>query len=218
MTWMQTAISFSGIFFLCGFLSTNLFGCTTMDSNLVLEYKPNLKPMTSSALPVFLARVTDRRKDISRIGCKKNGFGGESANLFFEGHLTDWFSQAMNQELRRAGLGLVGAKAQGAVRLEVVLMEFFVEPTKSFFGSYEIYALIQAEVILRFPDGAGYARRFATLARDDSIIPTDGNYEEVAQKAMSNWIDRAVTDIVRLIEQKEHRTQTLGAKAAAWSR
>ena len=57
-------------------------GCPFVDSTLTLSHTPVMEKTISTAYPVFLARVSDRRPDRNRIGCKKNGYGSESADLF----------------------------------------------------------------------------------------------------------------------------------------
>lgn len=175
-------------------------GCVMIDSTLTLEHIPAMDTIARTPHPVFLARVTDRRTDTGRIGCKKNGYGSESSDLFLDVSLTDWFGGVMNEELRRAGLRLVGPEAAEGVRVEIDMLSFFIEPEKSFFGNYDVHALVHAEVTVRFPDGSGYVRQYASHTENSSMLPTDGTYEEAMEKTVSGWMGQVVGDVVSLVE------------------
>jgi hypothetical protein len=188
---------FSGIF----------AGCAFMDSTLTLAHTPVMEKTISTAYPVFLARVSDRRPNRNRIGCKKNGYGSESADLFLDVKLTDWFGGVMNEEFRRSGLSLAPDDPQAA-RIEVDLLDFFVEPEVNF-GSFHLYAIVHAEVIVRLPKGTTFARRFAAHTDESFMMVTDGSYTKMLEEAMMNWMAEVVVEILRLL-QSQART------AAGW--
>jgi len=191
-----------------------LGACVIMDSTLTLEHTPAMDPIVGKPHPVFLSRVTDRRRESDRIGCKKSSMGSESADLYLDVLLTDWFGGVLNDELRRAGLQLNGAAGPGTFRLEVELLDFFIEPKAAFGSSYHVYAMVNAEVLVRFPDGRAFARRFTSHADDTSMLPTDGTYEDLMQEAMAAWIREAVPHIVQLLDTGGQ----LRAEAAGWNR
>jgi len=178
-----------------------------MDSTLTLAHTPVMEKTISTAYPVFLARVSDRRPNRNRIGCKKNGYGSESADLFLDVKLTDWFGGVMNEEFRRSGLSLEPDNTQAA-RIEVDLLDFFVEPEVNF-GSFHLYAIVHAEVFIRLPKGTTFARRFAAHTDESFMMVTDGSYTKMLEEAMMNWMAEAVVEILRLL-QSQART------AAGW--
>ena len=175
-------------------------GCAFIDSTLTLAHTPVMEKTISTAYPVFLARVTDRRPDRKRIGCKKNGYGSESADLFLDVGLTDWFGGVMNEEFRRSGLNLAPTNPQAA-RIEVDLLDFFVEPDVNF-GSFHLYAVVHAEVTVRLPAGTVFARRFATHADESFMMVTDGSYIKMLEEAMENWMAEAVVEVLRLLQSQ----------------
>jgi uncharacterized lipoprotein YajG len=175
-------------------------GCAYMDSTLTLAHTPVMEKTISTAYPVFLARVSDRRSTQNRIGCKKTGTGSESADLFLDVKLTDWFGGVMNEEFRRSGLNLAPNDPQAA-RIEVDLLDFFVEPEANF-GSFHLYAVVHAEVTVRLPKGTTFARRFAAHTDDTFMMVTDGSYTKMLEEAMMNWMAEAVVEILRLLQSQ----------------
>ena len=181
-------------------------GCPFVDSTLTLAHTPVMEKTISTAYPVFLTRVSDRRPDRNRIGCKKNGYGSESADLFLDVKLTDWFGGVMNEEFRRSGLNLAPDNPQAAL-IEVDLLDFFVEPEINF-GSSHLYAVVHAEVTVRLPMGTTFARRFAAHTDESFMMITDGSYTKLLEDAMMNWMAEAVVEILRLLQ-----SQARGASA-----
>lgn len=177
-------------------------GCPFVDSTLTLAHTPVMEKTISTAYPVFLARVSDRRSDRNRIGCKKNGYGSESADLFLDVKLTDWFGGVMNEEFRRSGLTLAPDNPR-ATRIEVDLLDFFVEPEVNF-GSSHLYAVVHAEVTVRLPEGTTFARRFAAHSDEGFMMVTDGSYTKMLEEAMMNWMTEAVVEILRLLQSQLH--------------
>jgi len=175
-------------------------GCAFIDSTLTLEHVPVMEKRATSPLPVFLSRVNDRRPDPTRIGCKKNGMGSETADLFLDVPLTNWIGGVMNEEFKRAGLTLVGSDDRSAVRVEVDLLDFFIEPDVGM--TFDIWAVVHAEITVRFPNGTGFARRFAALSNESSILPTDGSYTDQMEHSMRMWVHQVVSEIVALISTR----------------
>jgi hypothetical protein len=190
------------------FIAGPIGGCAYMDSTLTLAHTPVMEKAVSTAYPVFLARVSDRRPTQNRIGCKKTGTGSESADIFLDVKLTDWFGGVMNEEFRRSGLRLAPDDPQVA-RIEVDLLDFFVEPEIHFWSSTQLFAVVHAEVTVRLPQGTTFARRFAAHNDESFVLPTDGSYTKVIEEAMMNWMGEAVVEILRLL-QSQPRT------AAGW--
>ena len=184
------------------FFAGLLGGCAFIDSTLTLAHTPVMEKAISTPYPVFLARVSDRRPNQKRIGCKKNGYGSESADLFLDVQLTDWFGGVMNEEFRRSGLSLDPNDPQAA-RVEVDLLDFFVEPDVGF-GSFHLFAVVHAEVIVRFPKGTTFARRFAAHSDEGFMMATDGSYTKMLEEAMMNWMTEAVVEILRLLQSQAH--------------
>ncbi len=191
-------------------------GCPMIDSTLTLDHVAVMKPIAGHEIKVFLAGVSDGRQDKRRIGCKKTGTGSESADLFLDVPLAAWFGGVLNEEMRLAGLKLAGADDASAVRLEVVLQHFFIEPDAGFWG-FDNYALVSAEVVVRFPGGESFARRIAAKERTGSMMATDGSYIEAMRQAMESWILQAVTSIVKLIESRAQPGQAAGDGWRRWS-
>jgi uncharacterized lipoprotein YajG len=181
-------------------LAGMIAGCAYMDSTLTLAHTPVMEKTISTAYPVFLTRVSDRRPNQNRIGCKKNGYGSESADLFLDVGLTDWFGGVMNEEFRRSGLSLAPDNPQAA-RVEVDLLDFFVEPEVNF-GSFHLYAIVHAEVTVRLPMGTTFARRFAAHTDESFMMVTDGSYTKMLEEAMMNWMAEAVVEILRLLQSQ----------------
>jgi hypothetical protein len=192
-------------------------GCAIMDSTITLEHQPVFDRAVANGR-VFLAWVNDRRADQRRIGCKKNtGFSiTESANVFLDVPLPDWFGGVLNEELRRVGLVLVGANDATGARVEVDLLDFFVEPLvpTGGFGSPTFYSLINAEVTVRFKDGTAFARRFASQTSESFATFAEGNYEEMIEGTMKGWLNQAVPEIARLIEARPAQAST--GRLLAW--
>jgi uncharacterized lipoprotein YajG len=185
-------------------------GCALVDSTLTLEHKLVLHKMVTRTRKVVLIRVVDRRPDRGRIGCKKNGLGSETADLFLDVPLTDWFGGVINEEFKRSGLVLADPEDREATQVEVDLLDFFAEPDIGF-SSHQVHSVIHAEVTVRFPDGTGYARKFAAKADDSAILVTDGDYTLQLEEAMRVWVHEAVTEIIRLIEMRS-TTSSLGMR------
>ncbi len=185
-----------GALFVAGLIG----GCVYMDSTLTLAHTPVMEKAVSTAYPVFLARVSDRRPTQNRIGCKKNGYGSETADLFLDVNLTDWFGGVMNEEFRRSGLRLAPDDPQAA-RVEIDLLDFFVEPEANF-GSFHLFAVVHAEVTVRFPQGTTFARRFAAHTDESFVMVTDGSYIKMLEEAMMNWMGESVVEILRLLQSQ----------------
>lgn len=175
-------------------------GCAYVDSTLTLSHMPVMEQAVSTPYPVFLARVSDRRPSQNRIGCKKGGWGSESADLFLDVRLGDWFGGVMNEEFRRAGLNLAPDDPQAA-RIEVDLLDFFVEPEINF-GSKHLFAVVHAEVTVRLPKGTTFARRFAAHTDDTFLMITDGSYTKMLEEAAMDWMAEAVVEILRLLQRQ----------------
>jgi hypothetical protein len=104
--------------------------------------------MSTSRSPVFLSRVNDLRRDQKRIGCKKSGFSTESADLFLDHPIPQWFGGVLNEEFKRAGLTLAKPETPGVCRIEVNILDFFIEPEVGF--AYELHAVVHAELLVYF--------------------------------------------------------------------
>ncbi len=177
-------------------------GCAYMDSTLTLAHTPVLEKAVSTPYPVFLERVSDRRPNQNRIGCKKSRYGSESADLFLDVRLTDWFGGVINEEFQRAGLSLAPNDPLAA-RIVVDLLNFFVEPEANF-GSSHLFAIVHAEVTVRLPQGTTFARRFAAHTDETFMLVTDGSYAKMLEEVMMNWIAEAVVEILRLLQSQAH--------------
>jgi hypothetical protein len=175
-------------------------GCAYMDSTLTLSHTPVMEKAVSTPYPVFLERVSDRRPNQNRIGCKKNGYGSETADLFLDVALTDWFGGVMNEEFRRSGLSLAPNDPRAA-RIDVDLLDFFVEPEANF-GSFHLFAVVHGEVTVRLPMGTTFARRFAAHADETFMMVTDGSYTKMLEEAMMNWMAEAVVEVLRLLQSQ----------------
>lgn len=175
-------------------------GCAYMDSTLTLAHTPVMEKAISTPYPVFLARVSDRRPNQNRIGCKKSGYGSETADLFLDVKLTDWFGGVMNEEFQRAGLNIMPNDPL-TTRIEVDLLDFFVEPEANF-GSFHLFAIVHAEVTVRLPQGTTFARRFAAHTDESFMMVTDGSYTKMLEEAMMNWISEAAVEILRLLQSQ----------------
>jgi hypothetical protein len=184
-------------------------GCTLIDSTLSIDYQPLSKPAFGVETPVFLSRVEDVRPERTRIGCKKNGYGSESADLLLDVPLEMWFAGMLNQEMRSAGLKLASASQAGAVLLEVKIEHFFIEPDVSF-GTVEIYAAVVAEVKVFFPDGKAFSRRFAAYEHASSVLPTDASYTEPMRLAVESWVRQALPALQSLLARQTDQRQACG--------
>jgi hypothetical protein len=191
-------------------LTLVLPACTLIDSTLTLKFEPLTGKISAAPSLFTITRVSDRRADQRRIGCKKNGLGSESADLFLDAPLTSWFSSVVKSELERAGFLSAKPQDAGAIRMEIDIIDFFIEPDVGM--GIRVYAVVNAEVTVRFPDGSAYARRFAGISNDSAIVVTDGDYSEQILSAMSFWVQQAVGETARLIS---NHTAAAGA-APAW--
>ena len=184
-------------------------GCTLIDSTLSIDYQPLSKPFSGVETPVFLSRVEDARPERPRIGCKKNGYGSESADLLLDVPLEMWFAGMINQEMRAAGLRLASPEETGAVLLEVKIEHFFIEPDVSF-GTVEIYAAVVAELKVFFPDGKAFRRRFAAYEHASSMLPTDASYTEPMRLALEAWVRQALPALHSLLARQAGQEQAWG--------
>ncbi len=193
-------------------LALVLSGCTLIDSTLTLKFEPLTGKISTAPTLILITRVSDRRADQRRIGCKKNGLGSESADLFLDAPLTTWFSSVVKTEMERAGFPPAGPNDAKTVKLEIDIIDFFIEPDVGM--GIRVYAVVNAEVTVRFPDGAAYARRFSGLSSDSAIVVTDGDYSGQILTAMSVWVQQAVGETARLIST--HSSAAGLASTSAW--
>jgi len=195
-----------------GLVCLLLAGCAFTDATVVIEHQRVFqKPLVTDGAAFRLGPIRDRRSDPSRIGCKKSGYGGESAGIFLSLPLEHWFRQELLTELQGAGLRPAVTDDGKAVRIEVDVLNFFAEPDVGL--NFDIFAIVHAEVRVYFPDGTAFARRFAATAHKGFMTVMAGNFVEIISQAMEDWLRQAVPAVVNLLQA--HAGGRLSA--AGWS-
>lgn len=189
-----------------------LGGCAFTDATVDIKPSPVFTaPLTADGYAFRLGPVLDRRPDTSRIGCKKSGLGGESAGIFLSVPLDQWFSEQLSLQLQAAGLRPARSGEDNAVRIELDVLNFFTEPDMGL--TIDIFAVVHAEIRVYFPDGSTFARRFAATNDHIYLTLSAGNFVEMLEQTVNNWMRQAVPEVVKLI--KAHAGGRL--QASGWS-
>lgn len=96
-----------------------LSACAFGTRQPTLVYPPAADaPATAAAaspksLPIVLQPFTDARKDKSKVGTVRNGFGMPTADVVPTNSVTDWFNGALKTELRKSGYTVLAAPDAG---------------------------------------------------------------------------------------------------------
>lgn len=100
-------------------LVLTLAACAFGTRQPTLVYPPASDAPASAAaaspksLPIVLQAFTDARKDKSKVGTVRNGFGMPTADVVPTNNVADWFNAALRTELRKSGYTVLAAPDAG---------------------------------------------------------------------------------------------------------
>lgn len=172
-------------------------GCLFMDANVTLSPAPSAGALSRERGQVVLLPAVDSAHTRGHVGVKKNGVGMNSADVHSTVPVATWFTHRLRNELEAAGLTVLDTE-ESAPQVRVTVLDFFAEPAVGI--TFELHALVHAEVVVQLANGRRYARRFAQRRRTDATILSGTDYQELFEQAIDAWMAEAVPAIVSLIE------------------
>lgn len=164
----------------------------------------------TSAAPVGQGReillvrpFVDQRVIRHRCGMKKNGFNGDTANIFCAAPPNEWLAALLSQELSAAGFRVTSDPQQAgpdALRLDATLALFFIEAYVGAF-SFSPEADLELHVIATNRAGLEARRTFYFKGHDVGTTGTEENYRLAAESAIRQMLRGVVGSVVQLTQQ-----------------
>lgn len=178
--------------------------CAIANATFEPDYDPVIAGCDAGGKSVVLTPPADERTEKHRVGVKKNGYGHESASLFFdvgERGVPGWVSDALAAELTASGIEVEKDRvtpAPGSPAVTVVVRQFYVEPQLGGFGG-DIWGQVVIRLEVAFADGTRYERVFKGEERTAWFWGTDGEYEGALLDAARAGIAQAASGLCDLL-------------------
>lgn len=174
---------------------------------------PVTPPQGPGARPSVLVVTpfVDARHDRGRCGMKKNGWGGDSADIFCSHAPGAWLARRLVDDLRAAGVDARTPPESADVRLEGELMVFFTEPLPSVF-SVDLETDIQLRLTATTSDGMIVDRQIYVKGVETSSGPTDAAIQASVDDASGKVTREMVVSVVALLDRRaaEHAARSSG--------
>lgn len=181
-------------------------GCALTD--LTLNPPPHGKVTAASQIGagreiLLIVPFADRRTTPERCGMKKNGWNMDTADIHCSAPPGGWLAQLLAEELRAAGFR-VGTDPReagsGALRLDGVLSQFFVEPKADAF-TVTPEADIALRLVATSRSGLHAHRRFYMKGRQPSLFGFEENFRLASEAAVRQMLARVVEAVAELVRQ-----------------
>lgn len=170
-----------------------LSGCAFTRDHISLDYKPTITPeKISDAKDVRVAvDVVDARLNKEAVGCKKNGYGVETAYIVADNDVTEILRNAVISELDQRGFTI----SEGENKVEIELCKFFNDFKVGFFsGGASSEALVT--VVVKNEEGQiTYTKTVMGLGVVETCFLANGKNAALAlESALHNTVQTIVND------------------------
>lgn len=181
------------------FLILLLSGCAL--NNYTIEspsYKPTLQKLENSKNILVFTKIEYQPvipNDPKAVGLKKNGYGNETARLYFSDNVSDWFKKSFDDEFRAAGFSIVESKNNDAVKITLNVRQFFVEPWVGFWSA-DVIGILKIEAQVDIPNkNSYYVRKFVTYDKLTTIVWPDN----IKETRLMNVVQKSIPEVVNEI-------------------
>jgi hypothetical protein len=106
----------------------SLTGCAYTTTTVTLPKLLAPAPPSGGREVVIVGPFVDARHERGRCGMKKNGYGGDTADVLCAEDPAAWVARRLASDLRAAGVIVHDAPHGSALRIEGTLLQLFAEP------------------------------------------------------------------------------------------
>lgn len=180
----------------------------TFKTNLpVQHHKAVANIKISTPLSIYIGEIA-AQNDLGFDGVKKNEYGIAKAKLYCKPDSVSFFKQALTLELTEAGFEVKEGYNKTELQIKAHLHQCFVEPKVSLVYA-TVCGVIEADIIIGFPNGTAYRRRFKGFGQTHtsiwySVMPIFSNslYTATLELAMNRFMKKAIPAVSELIQQQ----------------
>jgi hypothetical protein len=192
--------------FILIFLASINYNCAFTEGTIKASYQ---NPIVTEKTKKKIVLIFDKSDDsinsfqdgMYREGIRKNGYGGETANMFIEPKGPELLKKILTMELQNAGFEIVPKSANVDLpEMEMEVLQIFMEPEVGFFAG-DVVSVVDANVIVKVKNKS-YRRRFKGIGETTTLVWTDGFYAISLKRSLEDFSKKSVPAIIKLIEEK----------------
>ncbi len=174
-----------------------LAGCALTTDTIVLNYTapPPIFRIAGADHVAVQVRVNDLRRDPTRVGVKKNGYGVEMAPIVSSTNVANFVRATLEWEMRRRGFTL----GTGGVLLNVDVRRYFNDFKPGFFTGDAVAEVVLDVTAFKLEDGVegaplfmghfegqGENRDIGIYGGDNAKVALDGAYNDVMRAMLTD--------------------------------
>jgi Uncharacterized lipoprotein len=152
---------------------------------------------------IVIIPFQDARQSASRCGVQKNGWGAEMAQAVCQGNPTQWIAEFLARALTASGFTVLTSE-QGArdtaLKVEGVLLKFFVEPVVGFWTA-TVESDLNIRLVATSKTGLHAERLFFAKGEKTSIIWPQGMFNDSVERGSRDLLTKMVEAILELMKR-----------------
>jgi hypothetical protein len=180
-------------------------GCALVDVNVKAPESGLERPIPGGNQRQVIVAVPfqDTRPIPSRCGVQRGGYGNETANAVCQGNPAEWLAALLAHELAASGFTVLrsedGARAT-ALKVEGVLLKFFVEPVVGFWST-TVESDVNVRLVATSRTGLQAERTFYVKGENTSVIWTQGIFNDSVAEGTRALLSQMVQAILELMKR-----------------
>lgn len=180
-------------------------GCALADVNIKPPESGLKTPIPGGKERHVIVTVpfTDAREIKHRCGVQKGGYGNETASAHCQKDPAQWIADFVANELRASGFTVLrsedGAR-DTALKLEGVLLKFYVEPVVGFWAT-TVETDIGVRLVATSRTGLHAERRFFTKGEVTNVIWPQGIFNDSVEDGMRKMLAKIVEAVLELMNR-----------------
>jgi hypothetical protein len=152
---------------------------------------------------IVIIPFQDARQSMSRCGVQKDGWGNETAQAVCQGNPTQWIAEFLARELTASGFTVLTSE-QGArdtaLKVEGVLLKFFVEPVVGFWSG-TVESDFNVRLVATSKTGLQAERMFFAKGEKTSLIWPQGIFNDSVERGSRDLLTKMVEAILELMKR-----------------
>ena len=177
-------------------LSSFVFGgCALTTAQIDIKYapQPGVTAVEDAKAVTVNVQVSDNRMDKVRVGCKKNGYGIELAQIVPTENVNTTFQKAIEYELKARGFSL--GHEDSVVSIDADLTKYYNDFKMGFFSGDAIAELNMGVTINNKKGDLVYSRQFVAQGIEPNIQLTSGENAQLAlERALAEGMQKLFAD------------------------
>ena len=196
MTWLARLC----VCLACLAMLSSLDGCAYTTTTVTLPKLLAPAPPSGGREVVIVGPFVDARRDRGRCGMKKNGYGGDTADVLCAEDPAAWVARRLASDLRAAGVIVHDAPHGSALRIEGTLLQLFAEPRPEAF-TVELETDIHVVLTATWPDGRIADKELYVKGVETSASGGDSAFQASVDEASTQIARELLRSVLVLLDR-----------------